>query len=284
MSEQQPLNQDNAVFQQSQIQTQPQASPPQEIGYQIPVESVTLPSKGKLYSQDHPLYNETSVDIKCMTAKEEDLLTSRALIKNGTVMSKLISSCLMNKTIDPDTLITGDRNAILIAIRVTGYGGDYKVKMTCPECDEDYESEFSLSGLKIKPLTDEPVQPNANLFSFTLPLSGLVIQYRLLTGADESEISKIQERQKKLGSQIEHSVTLRLFQAIESVNGEVDRQKIQQIVSQLRAGDSRALRKRILEIQPTVDMKQWSTCTYCSEQSEVSVPLGPTFFWPDYRE
>jgi len=267
-----------------QVQNQPQQkleSVEKKTGLEIPVESVKLPSKGILYSSDNPLFNEDQVEIRCMTAREEDILTSTALIKNGTVMSKLMESCLMNKTIDPDSLLTGDRNAILIAIRITGYGPDYTVKVDCPDCKEEFEKDFTLNKLKIKPLGAQPLQSNLNLFSFMLPMCKKEVQFKLLTGADEAEITKINERKKKLGSQIDNSVTLRLMQAIVSIDGETDKQKLSYIINNLRAGDARALRKYIADISPSVDMKQWTKCTKCGEEVEVDIPLGLSFFWPD---
>jgi hypothetical protein len=280
MSEQPPpTNQE--VFQQP---PQKLESASKEAGFDIPIESVALPSKGVLYSMEHPLSNETHVDIRCMTAREEDLLTSRALIKNGTVMSKLMGACLTNKMINPDDLLIGDRNALLIAIRVTGYGPEYSVKISCPECNEEFENDFSLNGLKIKSLGAQPLQPNMNLFSYRLPLSGLEVQFKLLTGKDEAEMSKVQDRKKKLGGQVENIITSKLFHSIVSVNGETDRQKISYIVNSLRAGDARALRKHINDISPDVDMKQFATCGKCGEESEVEIPLGISFFWPDISD
>lgn len=260
----------------------PQTRVAQQVGFDIPVESVSLPSKGRLYALDHPLANETEVEIRCMTAREEDLLTSRALIKNGTVMSKLLESCLMNKTIDPEDMLTGDRNALLIAIRVTGYGPEYTAKISCPECSEEHEQEFTLNNLKIRDLGAKPVQPNINLFEYTLPLSGLQVQFKLLTGKDESELSKIAERTKKMKSQVEKTVTSRLLYSIVAINGETDKQKIANVVNNMRAGDARALRKYMGDIEPDVDMKQWSSCPSCGEESEVQIPLGISFFWPDF--
>lgn len=254
----------------------------QEVGYEMPVENVFLPSKGMLYSADHPLCNAESTEIKCMTAKEEDLLTSRALIKNGTVISKLLQSCMLNKMVDPENLLSGDRNALLIAIRVTGYGADYTVKIDCPDCDEQFENEFSLNGLEMKGLGAQPLAPNTNLFSFVLPVTKREVQFKLLTGKDEAELLDADKRRKKLAvSQVETTVTGRLFKSIVSLDGVTDGTKLARQVANMPAGDSRALRKYMDTIEPGVQMKQFAKCTSCGEQSEVDIPLGITFFWPD---
>lgn len=285
MSDQTREEQNASVFAQS---VAPSAPPPQQqfnqvskqSGFQVPVESVTLPSGGKLYPLGHPLCNETHVQIKCMTAKEEDLLTSQALIRDGTVISKLVESCICNKTIDADSLLEGDRNAILIALRITGYGADYQAKITCPECDAKFENEFSLSGLTIKRGLP-PSYPNVNLFDFVLP-SGATVQFRLLDGATSAEISKGNDQRKKtLKTKVETVITSRLLHAIVSINGNADKQHIAYAVQNMSARDSRALRNYIDEVEPGIDMKQWAKCPECGEQSEVSVPLGLNFFWPD---
>lgn len=247
----------------------------------IPVESVTLPSQGKIYPLGHPLNNEKQVEIKCMTAKEEDLLTSRALIKNGTVITQLLRSCLINKAIDPDDLFIGDRSAIMMAIRITGYGPEYNVKMTCPVCKEECDYEFSLSDLKVKPLSAQPIVENENIFEYILPKSGQKVQFRLLTARDDIEMSKTAEARKKLKQQVDNNVTGKLFTSIISIAGETDRSKLVSMVSNMRAQDSRALRKYIDEIEPGVEMKQIFICPKCQDESEVNIPLGMTFFWPD---
>jgi len=251
------------------------------VGFDIPVESVPLPSRGLVYPIDNVLSNEERVDIRAMSAKQEDILTSRALIKNGTVITHLLQSCLLNKAVDVDQMLTGDRNAVLIAIRVTGYGSEYKVKVSCPDCDEESDYEFSLARLKVKSLGANPVYPNTNLFEYTLPKSGLQMQFRLFTGADEAELSRMADRRRKLGSQVDEVVTSRLFAATVAVNGVTDRQKIKKITDNLMAYDAKAYRKYMTDIEPGVEMKQEFVCSRCTAESEVDVPLGTTFFWPD---
>jgi len=267
-------------FQEPQQQTELKGLS-QDAGFEIPVESVPLPSRGKVYPIDSGFANEESVEIRCMSAREEDILSSRALIKNGTVITKLIQSCLLNKSVDPLDLVSGDRNSLLIALRTTGYGSDYTAKVTCPDCEEQFENEFSLNGLKIKELGAEPIQPNTNLFLFTLPRTQKEVHFKLLTGREEQEISVTESRRKKLGNQVETNITSKLLYSIVSLDGDTDRVKIASFVRNMPAMDSRALRKYISDIEPDIDMRQHATCTSCGEESEVTVPLGISFFWPD---
>jgi len=250
--------------------------------FEVPVESITLPSKGLVYPVGNILSNEECVQIRTMCAKDEDLLTSRALIKNGTVISQLLSACITNKAIDPDDMLVGDRNAVLIAIRITGYGADYSVKIGCPSCDEEFDNSFDLSQLEIKPIGASPVAPNTNIFEYILPLSGMKVNFKLFTGKDETEMSRTAEKKKKLQTQIDNSVTSRLCNSIVSINGNSDRNLISKLINNMRAGDSRALRKYMDQIEPGINMKQTVTCPHCNEESEVDIPLGVSFFWPDF--
>jgi hypothetical protein len=258
--------------------------PTQNPSLEIPIDSITLPSKGTVYDQSHPLYNESTVEIRCMTAREEDILSSNALLKNGTVLEKLMEACLLNKTVDASTLLLGDRNAILIAIRITGYGSEYGVKVDCPKCKKTADYDLTLNGLNYKPLTATPVRPNTNVFSYTLPLSKAVVEFKLLTGRDIDEVNKIQKAMEKLGGLIDKSVTLRLKKQILSVNGTNSDEYISKFVDSMRAGDARALRSYVRSIEPDVDMSQTIQCKHCTEESEVEIPFGMSFFWPDITD
>jgi hypothetical protein len=285
MSEEQAQPQ-NQVFQQPPQQVQepqppsPLASMSKAAGYEIPIEVAPLPSQGILYPLDHPLAGEQGVEIKCMTAKEEDLLTSRHLIKKGNVLSKLIESCVMNRMVDAETLLAGDRTAILVTIRITGYGDSYKARVQCPSCDHQFDNEFSLKGLKIRSLGAAPLQPHVNLFEFVAPVSKQVIHFKLLTGRDEKALSDEIESKRKLNIN-SGNVTTRLFHSVVSINGEKDPQDLRKRIELMPARDSKALRKYMDSIEPDIDMNQRIICPECDEEKEVEVPIGPSFFWPD---
>ena len=251
-----------------------------DFSFEIPVESVPLPTKGLVYPVDSPIHGCETVDIKAMTAKEEDILTSRALIKKGTVITALLQSCLIDKAIQTDKMLSGDRNAIMTALRVTGYGADYKVEVECPACDERSKQDFNLAELPIKRLGIDPIAPGANLFEFELPVTKKKVHFRFLTGEDEREMSTIAERRKKSGMN-DAMVTQRLHQTIVSIDGVTDKNKINMFVRNMPARDSLSLRKYMEEHEPGIEMKAWMECPHCFESSEVRLPMGASFFWPD---
>ena len=252
-----------------------------DFGFEVPVETVPLPSGGKCYDQDHPLHGKETVEIRAMTAREEDILTSKALIKKGTVISHLIKSCMIDKRVDPDTLLAGDRNALMVALRVTGYGAEYKVEVDCPACSERSKHSFNLGELPIKTLDLDPIAEGQNVFETALPVTKAKIRFKLLTGHDEQEIMTISERRKKQGQRAENLVTQRLKYAIVSANGINDKTKLDMMVNNLPARDSLFLRKFIDNNEPGIEMKSWMDCPSCLEHSEVRLPLGAAFFWPD---
>ena len=254
-----------------------------EFGLDIPTSAVPIPSEGKVYPVGHPLHMQNTVEIRGMTTREEDLLMSRALIRNGTVVSELIKSCLVTPGIDVRNLIAGDRNALMIAIRILGYGSEYEATMECPSCQAKNEIMCDLNSLEVKPLDIDPTAPGENSFAFVLPKTGANVNFRFLTGRDEEEILAMMESKKKKGIQVDNTVTTRLFYSITSVNGKTDRSLIQKFISIMPALDSNALRQYIDAHEPKVDMTFGFRCKFCEHEEDTILPLGPTFFWPNAR-
>lgn len=254
----------------------------QELGIEIPVDLVPLPSQGLVYPGGHPLHKATQVEYKGMTVREEDILTSAALIKKGTVINELIKSCLLNKNLDVNSLLGGDRNAIMIAIRASGYGRIYTPAYTCPKCDTQQTIEIDLAELGIKNLEIEPVQSGENLFSFELPRLKKEVLFKFLTGADEEEILSQLNARKKRGIQTSNLITTRLMSSVVAINGNRERNKLRQFIENMPAFDSKELRKYIDKHEPGVSMKAWFECSQaeCGHTEEVGIPMDASFFWP----
>lgn len=251
-----------------------------ELGVEIAVDLVPLPSRGKVYAADHPLHMAESVEYRAMTAKEEDILMSQALIKRGTVITELIKSCLINRNIDVQTLLSGDRNALMIAIRASGYGNIYAPSYQCPQCEFKNELSVDLNLLPIKPLEIEPVSPGVNAFEFKLPKSNKMITFKFLNGKEEEEIVADMETRKKKGMLNSNLVTSRLLRSITSIEGNTDRSLINKFVQYMPALDSMKLRDYIDAHEPGVSMKIDFKCGSCDHFEEMSLPLGSSFFWP----
>jgi len=235
-------------------------------------ETIELPSKGLIYPMDNPLSSGT-VEMKYMTAKEEDILTNQSYIKNGTVLDKLLQSLVIDKNINIDDLIIGDKNALLIASRVLGYGSKYPVRINGKDVSVD------LSTLENKDIDFSSIEQGKNEFSYTLESTSNVITYKLLTGKDEKIIEKEIAGIKKIQSDASPELTTRLKQMILSINGDTDRKVVRDFVDNyFLARDSRAFREHIKNTQPDVNLN-----VTLDSGEEVAIPIGLSFFWPDYN-
>jgi hypothetical protein len=242
----------------------------EESKFKMPTETVELPSKGLLYPEDSELAKGV-VEIKYMTAKEEDILTNQSYIRNGTVLDKLLKSVIVSK-INYDDLLIGDKNAIMIAARILGYGAEYSFEYNGESQSVD------LSLVENKPLKEELFSKNVNEFPFTLPRSKNTITFKLLTHKDEQDINRELEGLKKINKDSSPELSTRLKYMITSVEDLRDKKDIREFVdTALLAQDSRALREYIREIQPDVDLTFFPD----ESSSRISIPIGVNFFWPD---
>jgi hypothetical protein len=238
--------------------------------FKLPTEVIELPSKGLLYPEGSELAKGT-LEMKYMTAKEEDILTNQSYIQKGTVLDKLMKSLIISK-INYDELLIGDKNAIMVAARILGYGKDYSFSVL----GEDHTVD--LSTLENKPLNEELFKDGENNFEFTLPHSGNKVTFKLLTHKDEQDISRELEGLKKINKDNSPELTTRLKHLITSVEGKTEKKDIREFVDNyLLARDSRALREYIKEIQPDVDLTFFPT----GESNRINIPIGVSFFWPD---
>ena len=238
--------------------------------FKLPTETIELPSKGLLYSSNNPL-SSGKIEMKYMTAKEEDILTNQSYIQDGTVFDRLFKSLIVSK-INYDDLLVGDKNAVMIAARVLGYGSEYKFTYGGEEHTVD------LSQIDNKKLDESLYTPGNNKFTFTLPASENVVEFKILTHKDEVEIRQELKGLKKLNKEADPSITTRLKRTLISVNGDNDRKTVRDFVDNyLLARDARALREYIESIRPDVDLTFFPS----ESDSRVSIPIGLDFFWPN---
>ena len=239
--------------------------------YKFPTETVDLPSKGLIYPSDSPL-RSGKVEMKYMTAKEEDILTNQAFIEQGVVLDKLLKALTLNK-FDIKTLFPGDKNALMVASRVLGYGKEYSFKIN----DTDYNIDLSVLENKT---FDESLITSNGTFKFTLPSSENEIEFKFLTELDEGKIAQEIEGFQKINKNSSSEVTTRLKHQIISINGSSEKNDIREFVdTMLLASDSRALRMYIKEISPDVNLS--TTVEINGKEEEIDIPINLNFFWPD---
>ena len=253
------------------------------LNFVTPTEYVELPSKGRFYSPDHPLYNQESVEIRHMTAKDEDLLTSQTLIKQGVALDRMVQGLIVDKKIKLQQLLIGDKNAIVLAARKYGYGDAYETRTTCPRCSAVQEYSYDLNTLEPNDFESEwavwDVElTSENTFLLPLPKTQHTVELKLMTNEDEKRLMEISRRQRK-NKLLETNFTTQLKSIIVSVSGVTDKKQINSFVDHLPAIDSKFIRRVYYKIIPTIDFKHSFVCEECGHEDTLEVPFSTDFFW-----
>jgi hypothetical protein len=256
----------------------PQMANPMD--FVTPTQFVSLPSKGR-YPEGHPLSGKDSIEIKYMTAKDEDILTNRSLLKKGLAIDRLISNVIKDNSVDSRSLLIGDRNAILIYARASAYGEDYKTKVKCPNCETVSKFTFDLSDhetfhgddLEKLNMTDN----EDGTFMLNLPVSKITARIRPMIVMDEIQITA-KDKSKKSE---EEMVTQQMKRFVVSFNGYEDQSTLNYVVDNMIAKESKMLRDAFKSISPDVVLEQSFTCRHCDHEEVMTVPFGTDFFWPD---
>jgi len=249
------------------------------LAFAVPTEFVELPSQGKFYPEGHLLHMQETVEIKFMTAKDEDILSSEALLKKGIALDRLLEGLLVDD-IDPSSLLLGDRSAVLIAARISGYGNEYEVTFTCRNCFTPTDATYDLKKTTLNDdcfdqvfLKREGVFYNENTqtFDVKLPNSGVTVGLSLLDGEAERFLANNDK---------EKAVTSMLTTFITKVNDNTDPKYIDDFVEAMPVSDSRYLRTLYPKLIPKTRLVENFKCPECLNEEDMEVPLSAEFFWP----
>jgi hypothetical protein len=250
--------------------------------HNFPTEVISLPSQGKVYPEGNPLASG-KIEMKYMTAREEDILTSANLIRQGVVLDKLMQSMIVSP-INYNDLVIGDKNAIMIAARILGYGKEYEVSVTCPKCSETNKTTVDLTKLTEKNVSDSIPMQSPGVFELTLPTSKRTITFKLLTHGDEkavqSELDALKKNSKS--DSVDRELSTRLKYAIQSIDGNSDKKSIIEFVDNyLLAMDSKVLRKTMKDVSPDQKFEFEFVCEKCDHVEEaLAFNIDSNFFWP----
>ena len=254
--------------------------------YTVPTEMVDLPSKGFFYKEGHPLHGLDSIEIRHMTAKDEDIITNKSFIKKGIVLDRLLESVIVDKTVSPRDLLVCDKSALLVATRIHAYGEAYEVKIPCISCGTTSEYEFDLEeATKVNDFeTTASTLDNLQLteqgtFRIKLPKTKVEIEYRPLDGTDEKKLAETNSMRAK-NNLPELGITDQIKMFVVSVNGEEDRAAVSQFVDNMPAADSLYLRTRYNMTVPNFELAQGWSCNSCGYEQVLEVPFTSEFFWP----
>jgi len=251
------------------------------LSFVSPTEFVELPTKGKFYPEDHPLHNKDTIEIRYMTAKDEDLLTSKTLLKKGVAIDRMLQNILVDKSIKVDDLYIGDKNALIVAARISGYGAEYNTSVRCPSCGESAEHMFNLEDINVKDSQYEDITISSEgTFVIELPKTKVKAECGLLTGNAEKRLAAQAEKRKK-HKLPEATLTQLLKSFIVSLNDETNKVVIEQFVENMPALDSKYLRVVYDKVVPNVDMKHLYDCDSCGAETTLDIPFSVNFFWPN---
>lgn len=239
------------------------------IGYEI----IPLPSKGDFYSS-----KKDSIKVEYLTTKDEDILTTPSLIENNTVLDIILKKKILDKDIKIEELLPGDRDAILLFLRMSAYGKTYNVEVTDPRNGIIFPEVVDLTKLKHKVIVDKP--DNNGCFDVFLDVRQKNVKFRLLTDVQEREIRRNADNfQKAYNAEYNEYSSLKLKSQIVSVNGNSDRGYINKFVDSLPPLDGRQLRRKILDVTPGLDMKYEFT-TKDGYKFFAFLNVGIDFFFP----
>lgn len=242
--------------------------------YNSPFDVIPLPSKGKIYKN-----KKSNVKVSFMTTADENILTSPNLLQSGEFLQILIDRKLLEPELRYRDLHVGDRNAIMLWLRATGYGEMYPVTLI-DENDEPFETQINLNELKYKNLGAEPDEEG--LFDFTFPSSKNHIKFRFLTCGDIDDIEQIVSNEKEEGLPVDNSNLYKLERMIVEIDGSRDREMIKNFSNNMRLIDGRSFDKYVEEIESGVDLNI-KVGTPGGGSIETFLPLNVNFFWPDFR-
>lgn len=257
-----------------------------QLSFIVPTEFVVLPSCGQYYPEGHPLHGEETIEIRFMTAKEEDLLTSKGLLEKGLVLDRLIDSLMVAKRLRSRDLLVCDRQAILISARASGYGSDYDTKIVCKMCTSANSYHYNLEDALIESPLEEKILAEMNvqhvgdgMFKTVIPMSNVEIVFRLLNGHDERSLVDSSDARKKK-KQDDRLITDQLKLMIVSVMGHEERDLITRFVESLPLRDSRFLRKLYETVSPSIELRKEFVCADCGHEDDITFPFTTDFFWP----
>ncbi len=249
-----------------------------QFDFASPTEFVALPSGGRLYPPDHPFHLKSEVELKFMTARHEDILSSKMLLSRGMALERLLQELMVDE-VNVKSLLVGDRNALFVAARVTAYGHEYGVKLKCPSCGAEATHEFDLSELGMNTIPTDVETTAQGTFMVNLPKSGVEVELKFLNVREQEYLVKNSESKVK-NNLNESANTDFLKMAIVSVNSETDKSKISSFIMNMPAMDSLAIRRQYNNVSPDIDLKQDYHCSSCGSTTALEVPLDNNFFWP----
>lgn len=251
------------------------------LNFVVPTEFVNLPSKGLFYKSDHSLHNKEAIEIKHISAREIDILSSQSLLKKGVALDRMIESIIVDKTINVPEMLNVDKNAVIVAARVTSFGSAYGAKIECRKCGSTYDADFDLEESERYDFDEDELEMSENgTFFVTLPQTEVRVECRVLNSKDEKMLEERRAKKERLNLP-ESFVSDQYKSLIVSLNGVTERGLVDEFVDVMPAADLHFLTRECERLMPTLNYIGDTTCDSCGHGNEVEVPFTTSFFWPE---
>ena len=252
------------------------------LGFVAPTEHVSLPSGGKFYPADHALHGKDTVEIRYLSAKELDTLSSKSLLQKGIAVDRMLQSIIVDNDVQVEDLFVGDKNAIIVAARVGTFGGDYEVKLSCGQCETSFDHNFNLAEIGNKDWgSEDDLEFSKNgTFFIKLPKTNVRVECKLLTTKDEKMLEEVAKKKARMNLP-ESSLTDQYKSFIVSLNGVTERGLVDEFVDVMPAGDMHYLSKIYTQVKPGLELIQDCECPSCGANNRIDIPFTANFFWPE---
>lgn len=238
----------------------------------IAYDVVELPSRGIYYAN-----NKKSLKISYLTAADENILAAPNLIQTNQIVTELLKRKVLDRDMNVDDLIEEDKQAILIFLRNTAFGTEYKLTLNDPKTDKTFDIEVDLSSLDFKPF--DLVSDTNGEYSYFMEKSKIDITFKFLTQKQELEIKEIQKSWN--GNGVAPIITKQLEFMIKSIRGNRDIMNIRNLIENLPIKDSQSFRKFINDKKPGINLNK-KTTTPSGEEIQFEIGFGVEFFRPFY--
>jgi hypothetical protein len=243
-----------------------------QINFNLPHDLVPLPSGGSFYQS-----KKKSIKVGYLTAADENILVnmdSRKSIKESIILP-LLRNKVYEPDLRPDELLDGDIEAILIFLRNTSFGPEYKINVIDPVTGKDFTASILLDELNIK---QPKIKPDENgTYSTTLPKSNLPVRLKPLTMRDSMEIESIIDSYPQ--GRVSPIITQRLLKMIVDINGNTDKGEISKFIESMPIMDSKYIRNFVLENEPRLDLSR-EVIAPSGEKVNLLITFGVEFFRP----
>ena len=266
---------------------EPAKQNPFGISFVIPTEIVHLPSGGEFYDEDSQMKGVKTLEIRSMTAKEEDIILNDSFIQQGVVFDRLIDSLLVVDDVKSEDLLDCDKMALLMSAAKTGYGEELQIGFLCENCSYSGPVTANLSKIledmknrtfRIEDTEDVKYDDASKTLLFQLPITKIDVRIKTMTPADYKYLESSKKQKEKLSLPFSETLEF-LRRVLVEANGIVNPAELVKLTEVLPSADARAIVRIHNTSIPRLDKTQDLCCPQCGHEQKEDVPFSLGMFW-----